>query len=98
MAEINLKRRAEIAAEKRARTRAVILEAARECLGAAAASTVTVDAVMQAAGLAKGTFYVHFQDLAELEAEVGADLISEIDERMQPARRAIADPVSRIAT
>jgi len=98
MAQINLKRRAEIAADKRARTRAVILDAARECLGAAAVNPVTVEVVMQTAGLAKGTFYVHFQDLAELEAEVGAGLIKEIDDRLQPARLAIADPVSRIAT
>lgn len=98
MAQINLQRRAEIGAAKRARTRAVILDAARDCFGAAAANAVTVDAVMQAAGLAKGTFYVHFQDLAELEAEVGATLIREIDDSLQPARLAIADPVSRIAT
>src|SRR5271165_4209537 len=98
MAQINLKRRAEIGAAKRVRTRAAILDAARECFGAAAGDAVTVDAVMLTAGLAKGTFYVHFQDLAELEAEIGAALISEIDDSLQPARLAIADPVSRIAT
>jgi AcrR family transcriptional regulator len=98
MAQINLKRRAEIAAAKRGRTRAVILQAARDSYGAATADSVTVDAVMQAAGLAKGTFYVHFQDLAELEAEVGSALVSEIDHRLQPVRLAIGDPLSRIAT
>jgi AcrR family transcriptional regulator len=97
MAQINLKRRAEIGAAKRARTRAVILKAAHDCYGAAAADNVTVDAVMQAAGLAKGTFYVHFEDLAGLEAEVGSALVSEIDDRLQPVRLALADPFSRIA-
>lgn len=95
MARVNLARRAEIGSAKRARTRAAILEAARECY---AAGPVTVDAIMQAAGLAKGTFYVHFQDLAELEAELGATLIAEMDERLQPARLASSDPLARLAT
>jgi AcrR family transcriptional regulator len=95
MARVNLARRAEIGSAKRARTRAAILEAARECY---AAGPVTVDAVMQAAGLAKGTFYVHFEDLAALEAELGAELIAELDERLQPARLAASDPLTRLAT
>jgi AcrR family transcriptional regulator len=53
---------------------------------------------MQAAGLAKGTFYVHFEDLAALEAELGAELIAELDERLQPARLAAGDPLTRLAT
>jgi AcrR family transcriptional regulator len=59
---------------------------------------VTVDAVMHAAGLAKGTFYVHFEDLAALEAELGAELIAELNERLQPARLAASDPLTRLAT
>ncbi|HKM65323.1 MAG TPA: TetR family transcriptional regulator [Acidisphaera sp.] len=95
---MNLARRAEIGSAKRARTRAAILQAARVCYAAAQADPVTVDAVMQAAGLAKGTFYVHFHDLAELEAEVGAALIEEIDEKLQPTRLAVSDPLTRLAT
>ena len=98
MAQVNLARRAEIGSAKRARTRAAILEAARNCYAAASADAVTVDAVMQAGGLAKGTFYVHFKDLAELEAELGAALVAEIDETLQPARLAVSDPVTRLAT
>jgi AcrR family transcriptional regulator len=95
MARVNLARRAEIGSAKRARTRAAILEAARRCY---AAGPTTVDAVMQRAGLAKGTFYVHFEDLASLEAELGAELIAELDERLQPARLATSDPLTRLAT
>jgi AcrR family transcriptional regulator len=95
MTRVNLARRAEIGSAKRARTRAAILDAARESY---AAGPVTVDAVMQAAGLAKGTFYVHFEDLAALEAELGAELIAELDERLQPARLAASDPLTRLAT
>src|SRR5271165_4956223 len=95
MSRVNLARRAEIGSAKRARTRAAILDAARQCY---AAGPVTVDAVMQAAGLAKGTFYVHFKDLASLEEELGAALVEGINERLQPARLAVSDPVTRVAT
>jgi AcrR family transcriptional regulator len=95
MSRVNLARRAEIGSAKRARTRAAILDAARQCY---AAGPVTVDAVMQAAGLAKGTFYVHFEDLGSLEKELGATLIVELDEQLQPARMAVSDPLTRFAT
>ena len=100
MARVNLKRRAEIGSAMRARTRAAILEAARSCYAAPGATPVTVEAVMQAAGMAKGTFYVHFADLAALETELGAALIQELDDRLQAARRAAdADhPLTRLAT
>ncbi len=98
MARVNLERRAEIGLAKRTRTRAVILQAARTCYAAETAAPVTVDSVMQAAGLAKGTFYVHFQDLAALEAELGGALIEELDESLQPTRRAADHPLTRLAT
>jgi AcrR family transcriptional regulator len=94
MSRVNLARRAELGSAKWARTRAAILDAARLCYGA---GPVTVDAVMQeAAGLAKGTFYVHFEDLASLEKELGAALIAELDEQLQPARLAVSDPLTRL--
>jgi AcrR family transcriptional regulator len=98
MARVNLERRAEIGLEKRTRTHAAILEAARACYAAPKAAPVTVDAVMQAAGLAKGTFYVHFADLAALETELGETLTDELDRRLQPARLGADDPLTRLAT
>jgi len=98
MAKVNLVRRAEIGLAKRARTRAAILDAARSCYAATTAAPITVEAVMQAAGLAKGTFYVHFQDLAALEVELAEALIQELDERLQPARLAADHPLTRLAT
>lgn len=98
MARVNLERRAEIGLAKRNRTRASILEAARRCYAAPTPAPVTVDAVMQAAGLAKGTFYVHFEDLATLDAELGETLTEELDRRLQPARLAADHPLTRLAT
>jgi hypothetical protein len=41
---------------------------------------------------------VHFEDLASLEKELGAALIAELDEQLQPARLAVSDPLTRFAT
>lgn len=98
MARINLERRAAIGEAKRARTRATILEAARACYAAQDMASVTVEAVTQAAGLAKGTFYLHFPDLATLEAELGDALITDLTELLEPARLAVDDPLTRMAT
>jgi len=98
MARVDLKRRAEIGEAKRARTRAAILQAASACYATPMGAPVTVETVTQAAGLAKGTFYTHFQDLAALEAELGATLIAELDEGLQPARLAADHPLTRTAT
>lgn len=98
MARINLERRAEIGREKRARTRAAILEAARFCYADPNAPSVTIESVTQAAGTAKGTFYLHFPDLASLEAALGDSLIAELAERHEPARLAVGEPLTRMAT
>ncbi|KRA65294.1 TetR/AcrR family transcriptional regulator [Rhizobium sp. Root651] len=98
MARINLERRAAIGEAKRARTRAAILEAARACFADPAMPAPTVEAVTQAAGIAKGTFYLHFRDLQALEAELGEALLAELSERLEPARLVVDNPLTRIAT
>ena len=97
MAIINLKRRAEIGQEKRARTRARLVEAGAHLYARHPIEMVTVDEVVRQAGVAKGTFYVHFNDLDELTAAVAEELVDHFEELLQPQRHAIKDPVLRIA-
>lgn len=68
MANVDPVRRAEISHEKRARTRARLIAAAHALFARQAVESVTVDDVMKEAGVAKGTFYVHFDDLRSLTA------------------------------
>jgi len=68
MAKIDLARRAKIGRDRRERTRAQILKAGATLLAEGAA--LTLDAVAEAAGLAKGTFYYHFDNVEELIAAV----------------------------
>ena len=98
MAKIDLARRAEIGREKRARTRAQIVEAGLMLLAERPPEALTVDAIVEAAGVAKGTFYYHFQSIEELVAAVGAKLADSFDELLATSRLDEADPVARMSS
>jgi AcrR family transcriptional regulator len=97
MAKINLERRAEIGREKRARTKAQLIAAAKALFSERPWEAVTVDEVVNEAAVAKGTFYGHFNDMNELAAAVADELIHSFDELIQPQRLSIPDPLVRIA-
>lgn len=97
MPKINLERRAEIGREKRARTKAKLVAAAKTLFSRGAWEAVTVDEVVKEAGVAKGTFYGHFNDLGELAAAVADELIQSFDELIQSQRLTISDPLLRVA-
>ena len=97
MATIDLARRAEIGREKRARTRAQIVEAGALLLSERPLDALTIDAVVEASGVAKGTFYYHFQSIDELAAAVGAMLGQTFDELLEPARLKLRDPIARLS-
>jgi AcrR family transcriptional regulator len=97
MANIDLARRAEIGRERRAQTRSQILEAGAKLLSERHAAAVTVDNVVSAAGVAKGTFYYHFQSMDELVAGVGEKLAESFDELLAPTMLAIRDPIARLS-
>jgi AcrR family transcriptional regulator len=97
MAKIDLARRAQIGRERRAHTRAELIRAARTLYAARTFDSVTVDDVVNAAEVAKGTFYVHFDDLDDLQSVLGDELAREFDELLQPRRLSLDDPIERIA-
>ena len=97
MARIDLARRAQIGRDRRARTRAELIRAARTLYAARTFDSVTVDDVVNTAELAKGTFYVHFDDLDDLQSVLGDELAHEFDDLLQPRRLSLDDPIERIA-
>jgi AcrR family transcriptional regulator len=97
MAKVDPIRRAEIGREKRARTRAQLIAAASSLFARQAVESVTVDDVVKEAGVAKGTFYVHFEDLHALAAAVAQDLVRSFDQLLQPGRLSISEPELRMA-
>ena len=97
MAKINPIRRAEIGREKRARTRAQLVSAAYSLFSRQPVESVTVDDVVKEARVAKGTFYVHFDDLQALTTAMADELIKSIDDLLQPGRLSLSKPAYRIA-
>ncbi len=97
MARVNLERRAEIGQEKRARTRAQLVSAASVLFSKRPWTSITIDDLVREAGVAKGTFYVHFDDMPALTAAVADDLIGSFDELIQPQRASTSNALLRIA-
>jgi AcrR family transcriptional regulator len=97
MAKIDLARRAEIGREKRERTRAQIVDAGLILLAEGPLEALTIDAIVEAAGVAKGTFYYHFQSLEELVAAIGAKLADSFDELLARSRLGQSDPIARMS-
>ncbi|BCH21571.1 TetR family transcriptional regulator [Mesorhizobium sp. L-8-3] len=97
MAKIDRARRAEIGREKRERTRTLIVDAGTMLMAERPREAIRVDAVVEAAGVAKGTFYYHFQSIDELAAAVGARLSKSFDKLLTPVRVEIGGPVERLS-
>ena len=53
--------------------------------------------MVNAAEVAKGTFYVHFDGLDDLQNAVADELAREFDDLLQPRRLSLDDPLERIA-
>jgi len=97
MAKINLSRRAEIGQERRARTRAILVSAATTLIAERPIEAITVDEIVKEAGVAKGTFYVHFVDMDALIFAVAEEFIDDLDQALQPQQIVQEDPLDRIA-
>ena len=97
MAKVDPERRAQIGQEKRAKTRAQLISAATSLFAKRAVESVTVDDIVNEARVAKGTFYVHFDDLNALTVAVADELVRTFDELLQPQRLSMPDPLMRIA-
>ena len=70
-------------------------DAARALYALNPIEAVNVDDLIGEA-VAKKTFYVHFDGLAELQAAVADQLAHEFDELLQPRRLATEDPVDEL--
>jgi AcrR family transcriptional regulator len=97
MTKVDLSRRAQIGRDRRARSRNKLVGAARALFAARPLESVTVEEVASAAGLAKGTFYVHFQSLDDLWAALAKELARELAQSLEPVASRRSDPMERIA-
>jgi AcrR family transcriptional regulator len=97
LAKVDLRRRAEIGRERRAKSRSHIIEAARVLFTSRPIASVTIEDVTSQARVAKGTFYSHFRSLDDLRAALAADLAAAFEDFVDSSGLTVADPVARIA-
>jgi AcrR family transcriptional regulator len=97
LAKIDLRRRAEIGRQRRAKSRAQIVEAARFLFTSRPIASVTIEDVTRQAQVAKGTFYSIFRSLDDLRATVAAELSQRFEDLIDTNGLYAADPVAHIA-
>ncbi|MBE9028576.1 TetR/AcrR family transcriptional regulator [filamentous cyanobacterium LEGE 11480] len=90
-------RRAHIGLAKRERTRAKLLEAAYQVFAAKELDAVTIDDIISAAGVARGTFYNYFETREDVLKAVVASLAEAMNQAVWSESTAIADPAERMA-
>ncbi|HMS94139.1 MAG TPA: TetR/AcrR family transcriptional regulator [Tabrizicola sp.] len=86
-----------VAAERRQRMRAQLADAALKVAAAGGAEAVTVDAVIQAADVSRGTFYKYFDAPSALVRAVGAELAQDMILALRPMLDRLDDPGERLA-
>lgn len=88
--------RTRVAAERRERTRAKLLESALFVF-AQKGSQAMIDDVIAEAGMARGSFYNYFRTNEELLVAVASEVSDELLRAIDPAVQLLDDPVERIA-
>jgi len=77
-------------------TRARLFAAALQLISEQGFTGTTVDAIVERAGVAKGTVYYHFKGKTELVEALIASELEPLAERFAIAARASADPLERV--
>jgi AcrR family transcriptional regulator len=82
---------------RRARTRAALLEAGRALYALRGLEAVSVDEIVAAADVAKGSFYNHFRDKDGFAREVAGGVRRQAEQLVATANAGIDDPAERVA-
>jgi len=96
--KIDLERRAEIGRERRARTRAKIIDAAFRIFGDENGLLARIEDIASAAGVTRATFYNHFSGMPELREAISYELTHDFLSAVNNTTRRLADPRERATT
>jgi AcrR family transcriptional regulator len=80
-----------------ARTRAALLRAGLDLLSERPVDAIAIDELVAAAGVAKGSFFNHFEDKQKFAEAISAEIRAAIEFEVTSANRAVADPLERLA-
>ena len=79
------------------RTRDALLAAGHRLLAERSMDALAIDEITQAAGVAKGSFYNHFEDKAALATVIRDDIRQEIEAAVAKVNAGVHDPAQRVA-
>jgi len=82
---------------RRARTRAALLEAGRTLLANREVEGLSVDEIVAAADVAKGSFYNHFADKDVFAREIASAVRHQAETAVERANAGISEPTMRLA-
>jgi AcrR family transcriptional regulator len=80
-----------------ARTRAALIGAGRRLYSQRPVDAVTVDDIVQAAAVGKGSFYNHFADREALVRAISSEIRATIEAAVNRANAEVQDPARRLA-
>jgi AcrR family transcriptional regulator len=91
------KRRTSRSDPRRDRTREALLRAGRRLFAERDVDGVSVDEIVEAAAVAKGSFYNHFADKEVFAREIAAAARREVEARANEANAGVRDPAAAVA-
>lgn len=80
-----------------ARTRSALLAAGLELLAERPVDAIAIDEVVAAAGVAKGSFFNHFEDKHDFAGAISRAIRVDVEALVGRTNRDIADPLERLA-
>jgi len=79
-----------------ARIRDALLQACGDLLFEHPVDGITINEIVQRAGVAKGSFYNHFADKETLAAAVSGEILAMVEERVRSCNENVTDPAYRL--
>jgi AcrR family transcriptional regulator len=83
--------------KRRLRTREALVSAAEELFAAKGPDAISVDEIVAAADVAKGSFYNHFSDKDALARDIASTIRAEIEDEVSRINKNETDPATRTA-
>jgi len=83
--------------ERISRTKQALINAGIELLSEFPIDALSIDEIVQVAGVGKGSFFNHFGDKSNFALEIAAAIRSEVEARASFHNREVEDPAARVA-
>lgn len=90
--------RKRVAAARREKMRARLLESALQTIAAEGVGALTIDKLIAHAGVSRGTFYKYYEAPQAVIRELALGISNELIQHAEPLVQQTADPAARVAT